>query len=282
MILMTAATGNTGVHTVKALRDRDLPVRVLSRSDKVDAFKQDGVETVRADLLDIPALEAAMEGIEAVVHVGPAFDPREVTMGQNVIDVAKRVGVERIVLYSVIHPTIEFMLNHQAKMRVEDYLLSSDMAFTIVQPMHYMQTARVAEVVEKGVFWLPWSMKSKLGFVDLADVGEVVAKVLTEDGHLYANYPLCGTDLLSGDEVAAIIAAESGKEIKSEQMPIPDFIEMIGGRQSLPPHTINAMYRLCTYYDLHGLRSNPNVLRWLLGREPTTMAEYVRRELASA
>jgi hypothetical protein len=35
------------------------------------------------------------------------------------------------------------------------------------------------------------------------------------------------------------------------------------------------------HYDHAGLLGNPNVLRWLLGREATTFAEYVRR-LASA
>src|SRR4051794_32615772 len=117
MILMTAATGKTGHHVIRALPERGETVRALARSDKLDELKRDGVETVRADLLDIPSIVAAMEGVRAVVHVGPTFDPREITMGQNVIDAAKRAGVERIVLFSVAHPTIEFLLNHQAKAR---------------------------------------------------------------------------------------------------------------------------------------------------------------------
>jgi hypothetical protein len=31
------------------------------------------------------------------------------------------------------------------------------------------------------------------------------------------------------------------------------------------------------YYAAHGLQGNPNTLRWLLDREPTSLAEFVQR-----
>jgi hypothetical protein len=36
------------------------------------------------------------------------------------------------------------------------------------------------------------------------------------------------------------------------------------------------------HYDAHGLIGNPNVLRWMLGREPTRFADFVNRELPAA
>ena len=39
------------------------------------------------------------------------------------------------------------------------------------------------------------------------------------------------------------------------------------------------MTKMNAHYDAHGLVGNPNVLRWLLGREPNRFAEFVRREL---
>jgi len=38
------------------------------------------------------------------------------------------------------------------------------------------------------------------------------------------------------------------------------------------------MCRMNAHYDAHGLVGNPNVLRWMLGRPPTTFREFVRRE----
>jgi hypothetical protein len=47
----------------------------------------------------------------------------------------------------------------------------------------------------------------------------------------------------------------------------------------MPTERIEVMTKMNTHYDAHGLVGNPNVLRWLLGREPTRFAEFVRREL---
>lgn len=49
----------------------------------------------------------------------------------------------------------------------------------------------------------------------------------------------------------------------------------------LPSERIETMVRMNAHYDAHGLVGNPNVLRWLLGREPTTYRAFVRRELLS-
>jgi hypothetical protein len=39
--------------------------------------------------------------------------------------------------------------------------------------------------------------------------------------------------------------------------------------------TLAAMFR---YYAEHGLIGNPNTLRWLLGRTPTSLASFLERE----
>ena len=37
------------------------------------------------------------------------------------------------------------------------------------------------------------------------------------------------------------------------------------------------MLTMNSHYDQYGFRGNPNVLRWILGREPNTFENYVRR-----
>ena len=44
------------------------------------------------------------------------------------------------------------------------------------------------------------------------------------------------------------------------------------------PSQIELMLKMFAYYDRHGLRpGNPGILAWLLGRRPTTYAEFVAR-----
>jgi uncharacterized protein YbjT (DUF2867 family) len=178
---------------------------------------------------------------------------------------------------SVYHPQLEFLVNHQAKLRVENYAVNSGVDYTILQPMHYMQNVDPAKAVKDGMFALPYSMSTSLSFVDLADVAEVAARVLTEDGHVYATYPLCGTDLLSGQDIADRVADRSGARVRAQQIPLGDFIATVTQHHPLPFYTVDSLYRLFTYYGLHGITGNANVLRWVLGREPTTFGEYLDR-----
>ena len=43
---------------------------------------------------------------------------------------------------------------------------------------------------------------------------------------------------------------------------------------------VDSLVRMFQYYEAHGFTGNPNVLRWLLGRAPTSFASFARREFA--
>ena len=281
MILITAASGMTGRHLVPALRQRGQKVRALARSASLEDMRGDGVQTLQGDMLDPATLRRALDGVSAVIHIGPAFDPLEEAMGRAVVDGALAAGVPRLVQFSVYHPEIDFLINHQVKRRVEEYVVSSGLRYTILEPMHYMQNIDPAAVVEAGVLRLPYSLATPLAFVDLADVAEVAARVLTEDGHDYATYPLCGSDVLSGDDLVKVIARISGSEIVGEEIPVSAVLEAIAGGGRLPRYVEDGLRRLFGYYGLYGIRGNANVLRWVLAREPTSFAQYVRGSLCT-
>jgi uncharacterized protein YbjT (DUF2867 family) len=57
--------------------------------------------------------------------------PREAEMGPNVVSAARVAGVGHFVQFSVTHPQLESLLNHQAKLAVERHVLLSRIAFTI-------------------------------------------------------------------------------------------------------------------------------------------------------
>ena len=46
-----------------------------------------------------------------------------------------------------------------------------------------------------------------------------------------------------------------------------------------PDITRDEAERLVLFYNRRGLRGNPSVLRWLIGREPTTVDEWVKVQL---
>src|SRR5258706_2027246 len=67
LFLITGATGNTGAHTVRLLRERGLRVRALVHTldDRAAGLRELGAEVVQGDLLDFPSLSAATSGVTA-------------------------------------------------------------------------------------------------------------------------------------------------------------------------------------------------------------------------
>jgi len=207
MILVTSANGRTGRAVVGALLAQKQDVKAFDISPAVAHLKDLGVKAaIVGDLLDRTALSEAMDGVRAVVHIGPPFHPKERFMGETVIDAAKAHGVEHFVYFSVVHPQIEALMQHKMKLMVEQHLINSRLPYTILQPMIFMQNVNVRDVVERRVFDAPWSVQIALSFVDMDNVAEVAAKVVTEGGHLRATYELCGSDLLSSLDIARIIS----------------------------------------------------------------------------
>jgi uncharacterized protein YbjT (DUF2867 family) len=125
---------------------------------------------------------------------------------------------------------------------------------------------------------MPFSVTSKFSLVDLADLADASARVMTEPGHEGATYELAGPQPLSQDDVAAILSTLLGRLIRAQSKPA-DQMRKEAEAAGVPAERINTMSQMNAHYDRHGLIGNPNVLRWILGREPNDFAGFVEREL---
>lgn len=72
MVLVTGGTGFVGSYIIKALVEKGYAVRAIRRSSKLPAWIHpsifEKVEWVDGDVLDVVALQDAMEGIDTVIH----------------------------------------------------------------------------------------------------------------------------------------------------------------------------------------------------------------------
>lgn len=280
-ILVSAANGRTGRHVIAALRARGgcPAIRAL---DSGAAAAADGIEPMRGDMDDPAVRSCALLGIDTVIHYGPPMHPRETSMGTGMIDAAVVAGVRRFVFISVIHPEIDDLLNHQAKLAIEAHLLNSGLDWTVLRPQHYMQNIDVPRTLRQGFLAQPYPVGTVLGHVDMADLAEAVAKVAIEPGHGYATYDIASDEHLSVIDICAAIQRVTGKPIEPRAISPDELIETIGAHGPLPRYAIEAFHRLFGYYARIGISGNANVLTWLLGRLPGTLDEYIRRSLAIA
>ena len=277
MILITGAGGKTGRTLIKALSQVESICGFVHREEHISVLKSLGAEKIIVgDLIDKSAIRLAMQGVRAVYHICPNMSPDETVIGNVVIGEARRAGVEHFLYHSILHPQTEKMNHHWQKLRVEEMLLESGLPFTILQPAPYMQNLLVSwkYIVEEGVLRVPYSVNAKFSFVHLEDVAEAAKVVLTEPGHVNATYELAGTSPLSHVEVAEILGRVLNLNIRAEKEEIRDWRTIVRG---MSEYAVENLVKMFEYYDEWGLVGNPNVLRWILKREPVSLESFAKR-----
>lgn len=281
MILITGAAGKTGRAIVRVLAQRGADVRVwVRRAAQVDAVTALGAtEAVVGDMRETAVWRRATTNVRALYHICPNMHPHEIAIGELAIAAAQANGVHHVVYHSVLHPQTEEMPHHWRKLRVEEKLFASGLPFTILQPAAYMQNvlAYRAEIETNGRYAVPYPVTTKLSMVDLADVAAAAATVLTNPGHDDAVYELAGPEALTQTAVAHTISRHIGRPVHAAQTPPADW-EQQARAGGLPDHAIDTLLKMFNYYTDNHFTGNSNVLRWLLGRPPTTFDEFVQRE----
>jgi NAD(P)H dehydrogenase (quinone) len=280
MILLTGAAGKTGKAVLCALAARGVAVRALvHRHEQVDAVRVLGAQEVTVgDLLDPAAVGPAAAGVRAVYHICANVHPEEVAIGRVAIDAAREAGVQQFVYHSVLHPQVEALPHHWQKMRVEEQLFASGLAYTILQPAAYMQNVlgQCDSVVRSGTYRVPYRIETRLGMVDLADVAEAAARVLTETGHDGATYELAGPEALTQEQVAAVLGRRLGRRVEAQQIGLTTW-EQRARDAGMGDYQVQTLLQMFRYYDRHGFWGSPRVLGWLLGRAPRRFDAFVAR-----
>jgi uncharacterized protein YbjT (DUF2867 family) len=279
-VLVTGASGRTGRRVVKALAARGASVRVFIRRENAELRSLGATEIAIGDLLDRGSLAAAMHGAGQVLHICPPMHPQEDAIARDMIEIATRANGGRFVLYSVLHPLLADVPHHARKLAAERALVDSGLDYTILQPGRYMQQLLPIwkNVLATGVHDMPFATTARFSVVDLDDLAEAAARVVTEPGHQGATYQLAGPEHLSQDDMAEILSELLGRPIRAARKP-PQDMRREAAAAGMPAERIETMVRMNAHYDGHGLIGNANVLRWLIGRPPTTFRDFVRREL---
>jgi uncharacterized protein YbjT (DUF2867 family) len=216
-ILVTGATGNVGSAVLGNLGTTDVNLRALAHDEsKARSINDRGVEAVVGDFLEPETLIPALEGVSTVLLITP-IHPEQVTQASNVIEAAKESGNDpRIVRLSVHQASHEAPTrNSRQHAEIEDGLRSSGLPYTLLRPQSFMQNTLVTArtVASEGRIYQPFK-DGKLGMIDARDIGEVAAKVLTEEGHEGAVYTLTGPAAISFYEVAEALSEVLGKEVR--------------------------------------------------------------------
>jgi uncharacterized protein YbjT (DUF2867 family) len=285
MLLVTGAAGKTGRAVIEALVTAGEEIRSLVyRQGHVQIVAELGVQDVMVgDMRQRAIWDQAVQGVRGIYHICPNVSPYEVTIGKHAIEAARAARVEQFVYHSVLHPQTEAMPHHWNKLRVEEMLFESGLSYTILQPTIYMQNilANWSQIIEQSVYSVPYSTDTSLSMVDLADVAKVAAMVLSSSENTGATYELVGEPEISPIEVAKILSQQLDREVRVESMSLSEWTKQAHAN-GLGDYQIETLTLMFQYYDRFSFRGNPQVLTWLLNRQPSNLTSFIAAYLSSS
>jgi uncharacterized protein YbjT (DUF2867 family) len=258
---------------VRAVVGRDVPRPGLTAL---------GAEVAVADLRRPGAVLPLLAGADALYLIWPNLDPGEAAGAQALLTAAERAGVGRVVYHSVLRPQARSMPHHAAKDRVEEALDRSRLAWRVLQPCAYADNldGQFAAAASSGFLHSPWGLKRAQSFVDLRDVADAAAALLTEDGLDGGTFEAAGPEPLTAVDVAARFATALRREVTAVDAlpdgPVPPLDGSDGG------YAAHCLRRMFDHYRAHGFVGSPRVLESLLGHPARMFAQHLAEVSASS
>ena len=122
-ILVTGATGQLGAPTLAALRAGGHEVTGLSR--------RGGAGVIPVNLLTGEGVDAALAGVETVVHVAATNTKKDIALNENLTVAAKKAGVKHLAIVSIVGIESIPIPFYRDRVVIERIVAASGIPFTI-------------------------------------------------------------------------------------------------------------------------------------------------------
>ncbi|MDQ3063191.1 MAG: NmrA family NAD(P)-binding protein [Acidobacteriota bacterium] len=230
MYIVSGATGQTGSVVAKTLLKKDLPVRVIVRSEEKGAvFEKLGAEVAVADLQNADALTEALQGGKVLYLMNPpAYQAEDLFAETGKVIEAFQTAIENsalekiVVLSSIGGHLSSGTGNILTAYKLEQAFGNLDIPVTFVRAGGFMEnwngvleTAKTQGVLPS--FYQP--LDRKVPQVAAADIGRVAAEAMQEKTVGKEVKELAGF-WTSPEETAEAFGKVLGREVKA--VPVPE------------------------------------------------------------
>lgn len=200
-VLVAGANGTTGKQVVKLLKSSQYfnPIAMVRKENQQEQFKNDGVDTVLADLTE--NLTHAVNNVDKVVFAAGSGGKNVVEVDQEgakrLMAVSKMANVNRFVMLSSMgadNPEAAEDLKDylKAKQNADEHLRDSGLKYTIVRPgtLNNSNGKGKIELKEK---------LNKDGEISRADVAQTLVRALHDDAPYNVTFEILEGDTGIGD-----------------------------------------------------------------------------------
>ncbi|WFE88919.1 ergot alkaloid biosynthesis protein [Roseibium porphyridii] len=204
--LVTGGTGKTGRRIVNRLQESGFTVRVGTRNPAV-------ANHVLHDWENHDGFAAALDGVTGVYLLAPTDRADHLELMKPFIDQALALGVSRFVLLSASSlPSGGPMMG-----QVHDYLQKAAPEWCVLRPTWFMQNFSEQQHLKtiRGTNEIySATADGRVPFIDVDDIAEAALAALTGKSAVNNDVVLTGPEALSYEDVARILSAETGREVR--------------------------------------------------------------------
>jgi NAD(P)H dehydrogenase (quinone) len=222
MYVLTGVSGYLGSTMAEELLRRVDPAELVFTSRNTSALRQfaeRGVRTVEADYDNPESLEEAFAGGKRLLMIsGMLVGPHRRRQHQNVVEAARRAGIEHVVYTSYLgagDPENDALVTLDHRF-TEEAIMDSGMGWNFMRNSQYadaMAEEQAAMAVASGKS-IGNTADGKVAFVARDDVAAVGVELLLGGGTPNTAYDITGPELLTYAQVGALIQEVSGRDVE--------------------------------------------------------------------
>ena len=288
IILVTGATGKTGMPTALTLLQQGFPVRALVHSvdARANRLSSAGAEIVIGSLESYRDLETAMKGV-ARAYFCPPLEPGTLRRAALFAEAAREAKLEAVVQLSqwvadAAHPAV-----HSREKWLTNRLLSRlpDLDVVTVQPGWFADNyfLVIGQVAQLGLFGLPLGQGLNVPPSN-EDIARVIATCLADPApHVGKAYRPTGPRLLSPPDIAEAMGQALGRRVKYQEVPLPMFLKAARSLR-IPDFIISQVYWFLQDYQAgaFGIGAPTDVVERITGCAPEDFGSIVKRYVTAS
>jgi len=277
-ILITGATGNVGMEVIKSLANLNHNDQVYSGVRNVQADKQKlesfNAQHLQFDFTNCDTFEPALTNIDILFLLRPPQISEVQKYFKPLIESAVKKGVKHIVFLSVQGVQNSKIIPHH---KIEKLIVESKIHYTFLRPAYFMQnftTTLHNELKTKSRIYLP-AGNARFTLVDVVDIGEVAAKILTETvNHRNQCYELTCNEKLTFTEIALKLSKGLGKTIQYESPNLVSFF-ITKKKEKTPTKLILVMIMLHYFPRFQKEPNTTDCIATILNKQPKEFDQFI-------
>ena len=277
-ILITGATGNVGLATLKLLEFKNIPgvevvaaVRDIERARKIEGIANCNFCHFEFD--ESSTYDKALDGVTKIVLIRPNQVSDVSRYIFPFLAKAEKLGVKHIVFVSIVGAERNrIFANH----RTENHFKKLNIPSTILRPSLYMQnlsTLHRHDIQDNAKINIPGGL-GLVNYIDVRDVAEAIVTILMNPGHEHQAYEITGPEALDFYQIARIFSNELGREIKYTRPSAIRFVrqKLLDKKQLLYVLTLSLLYNAAR----NGKMNYTNdVFRSITGHDPRNITDFI-------